>query len=266
MTGLTSEQIVDRCRVYWLGSGIDSDTASDMAIELRSHLQDAIGEGKAAESVVGDDLEAFAEEWASAHRGTTPTVSTPAPTRPQLPKHEKDPGGGIGLWLGLGGIVLLVVVAALFAPQDENLDQGMWTAVWLVAAAALAIGEMVTAGFFLLPFAVGAGAAGILAIVGASIPSQIVTFVVVSVLVLWLLQRFARKDLHGELLPVGAARYMGALAVVTEDVNRVHGTGMVKMGTEVWRATTDGNDDIEIGAEVRVVEVRGARLVVEPVE
>ncbi len=239
-----------------------------MAVELRSHLQDAISEGKDAESVVGGDLEAFAEEWADAYRGApvhTPAKSS-APAQPQLPEHEKNPGGGIGLWLGMGGIVLLVVVAALFAPEDETLDQGMWTAVWLVAAAALAIGEMVTAGFFLLPFAVGAGASGILAIVGASVPSQIVTFVVVSVLVLWLLQRFARKDIHGDLLPVGAARYIGALAVVTEDVNRVHGTGMVKMGTEMWRATTDRNDDIDIGTEVRVVEVRGARLVVEPVE
>jgi membrane protein implicated in regulation of membrane protease activity len=38
------------------------------------------------------------------------------------------------------------------------------------------------------------------------------------------------------------------------------------MGTEDWRATTD--DEIEIGVDtvVRVVEVRGARLVVEPIE
>lgn len=268
MTGLTSEQIVDRCRAYWLGSGVGNDTASDMAIELRSHLQDAIGEGKAPESVVGDDLEAFAEEWAAAFRGAAPVprAKAPTPAQKRLPKKEADPGGGIGLWLGLGGIVLLVVVAAIFAPEDENLDQGLWTAVWLVAAAALAIGEMVTAGFFLLPFAVAAGAAGILAIVGVSIPFQIVTFVVVSVLVLWLLQRFARKDIHGDLLPVGAARYVGASAVVTETVNRVHGTGTVKMGTEVWRATTDLNFDINVGAEVRVAEVRGARLVVEPVE
>lgn len=237
-----------------------------MAIELRSHLQDAISEGKTAESVVGTSLETFAEEWADAYTGSSPAAPKPAPVRRPLPPAETSTGGGLGLWLGLGGIVLVVILAALFAPEDESLDQGMWTAVWLIAAAALAIGEMVTAGFFLLPFAVGAGAAGILAIVGASIPSQIVTFVVISVLALWLLQRFARKDIHGDLLPVGAARYIGALAVVTEDVNRVHGTGMVKMGTEMWRATTDGNDDIEIGSEVRVVEVRGARLVITPVE
>ena len=35
--------------------------------------------------------------------------------------------------------------------------------------------------------------------------------------------------------------------------------------TEIWRATTEG-DPIAEGTEVRVVDVRGARLVVDPVE
>jgi membrane protein implicated in regulation of membrane protease activity len=41
-------------------------------------------------------------------------------------------------------------------------------------------------------------------------------------------------------------------------------TGAVKMGTEDWRATTDRDDEIAAGTVVRVVEVRGTRLVVEP--
>ena len=91
------------------------------------------------------------------------------------------------------------------------------------------------------------------------------SFVVVSVIALWMLQQFARKDVHGELIPVGAARYIGSTAIVREPISRFS-TGWVKMGTEDWRATTD--DEIEIGVDtvVRVVEVRGARLVVEPIE
>ncbi len=231
-----------------------------MAIELRSHLQDAMREGKAVESVVGGDITSFAEEWADAYRGDHPVPADPPTSRGT----GEAARANMGLWLGVAGITLLVVLTAVLAPRDDTIDQGAWTAVWLVAAAVLAIGEMVTAGFFLLPFTVGAGAAGILAIVGVSIPVQIVAFVVVSVLVLWLLQRFARKDIHGDLLPVGAARYIGATAVVTDTVNRVTGSGRVMMGTEDWRATTDSYDEIGIGTEVHVVEVRGARLVVEP--
>ena len=261
MTDLTSEQVIDRCRTYWLGSGVDSDMASDMAIELRSHLQDARTAGKSIESVVGGDLDGFAEEWASAHRGPQPAGE---PTPPSLPRTDGRSGGWV-LWAGALGIVALVALVAAFAPQDESFDQELWAAVWLISAAVLAVGELLTAGFFLLPFAVAAGAAGILALAGVGVAAQIIVFVFVSVAFLWLLQRFARKDVHGALISVGSARYIGSSALVTDSVSRMSGSGRVMMGTEDWRATTDRDDVIEIGTEVRVIEVRGARLVVEPV-
>jgi membrane protein implicated in regulation of membrane protease activity len=174
--------------------------------------------------------------------------------------------GSIGLWLGGLGIVALVVVVALLAPEDDSLNKSQWTAIWLVAAGVLAVGEMLTAGFFLLPFAVAAAGSGILAILGVGIFLQFAVFGVISVLFLWLLQRFASKDIRGDLLPVGAARYIGASAIVTEPVERLSVSGRVKMGTEDWRATTDSDDTIAPGTEVRVVEVRGARLVVERVD
>ena len=52
MTDLTNEQVVERCRTYWLDSGIDADAVADMALELRSHLQEATGEGKTIESAM----------------------------------------------------------------------------------------------------------------------------------------------------------------------------------------------------------------------
>lgn len=262
MTDLTSDQVVDRCRTYWLGSGVDNDMASDMAIELRSHLQEAMAAGKTIESVVGADLETFAEEWASAYRGPPRDAE---PTPPSMPMTDSR-SGTWGLWAGAGAIVALVALVAAFAPQDETFDQSTWTAVWIISAAVLALGELLTAGFFLLPFAVAAGAAGILALAGVGVPAQIIVFVVVSVAFLWLLQRFAKKDVHGELLPVGAARYIDASALVTDPVNRMTGSGRVMMGTEDWRATSDTDDVIDVGVEVRVIEVRGARLVVEPVK
>ena len=63
---------------------------------------------------------------------------------------------------------------------------------------------------------------------------------------------------------VGAKRYLNAVGTVTESVDRVAGTGRVRVETELWRATTDADNVIEAGAEVKVVDVRGARLVVEP--
>lgn len=257
MTELTTDQIIDQCRAYWQGSGVTPEEVNEMAVELRSHLRDASAAEKSLEAVTGPNIEAFAEEWAEANRGPKPATGTSLP-------RESATRSSIGLWAGLGAIVLLVIAVAVLAPKDETADEATWAAVWLIAAGVLAIGEMVTAGFFLLPFAAAAGVAGILALLSVSVPVQIITFVIVSVLSLWLLQRFAKKDVHGKLLPVGAARYIGASAVVLEPVTRLE-SGRVKMGTEDWRATTDGDSEIPAGAEVRVVEVRGARLVVEPV-
>lgn len=260
VTDLTTDQVVEQCRSYWLGSGVATDTVQEMATELRSHLDEATAAGKSVEAVTGTDLEAFAEAWAEASRDPMPA---PAPTPPSLPV-ESETKSTVGLWTGLGAIVLLVIAVALLAPHDETVDQSAWVTMWLIAAGVLAIGEMVTAGFFLLPFAAGAAVAGILALLSISVPVQIITFVVVSVLTLWLLQRFAKKDIHGELLPVGAARYVGASAIVLQPVKKFD-DGMVKMGTQEWRATTDRDVLIPAGTEVRVIEVRGARLVVESV-
>jgi membrane protein implicated in regulation of membrane protease activity len=260
MTDLTSDQVIEHCQSYWLGSGVAADTAQEMATELRSHLDEATAAGKSIETVTGTDLEAFAEAWAEASRDPTPV---PTPTPPSLPV-ESETKSTVGLWAGLGAIVLLVIVVALLAPHDETMDQSAWVTMWLIAAGVLAIGEMVTAGFFLLPFSAGAAVAGILALLSISVPIQIITFVVVSVLTLWLLQRFAKRDIHGELLPVGAARYVGAAAIVLQPVKKFD-DGMVKMGTQEWRATTDKDVEIPAGTEVRVIEVRGARLVIERV-
>lgn len=257
MTELTTDQIVDQCRAYWQGSGVTPEGTNEMAVELRSHLRDAASAGKSLEAVTGPSIETFAEEWAEANRGPKPV------TPPSLPR-ETATKPTLGLWMGLGAIVILVIAVAILAPRDETANDAGWVAMWLIAAGVLAIGEMVTAGFFLLPFAAGAAVAGVLALLSVSVPVQIITFVVVSVLSLWLLQRFAKKDVHGELLPVGAARYIGSSAVVIEPVSRLN-SGRVKMGSEDWRATTDLEEEIFPGTEVRVVEVRGARLVIEPV-
>ena len=259
MTDLTEDQVVEQCRTYWIGSGITEAAANDMAAELRSHIQEAASAGKTVDAVTGSDIDAFAEDWASASR--EPHARSTA--APDLMPHTDANRPTWGLWLGLAAIVGLVVAVALLAPKDESMNQAGWAATWLVAAAVLAVGEMLTAGFFLLPFAAGAAAAGILALLSVSVPMQIITFLVVSVLFLWLIQRFARKDIHGELLPVGAARYIGESALVIEPVNRLRGTGMVKLGLQDWRATTDGDSEIPADTEVRITEVRGARLVVE---
>ena len=139
-----------------------------------------------------------------------------------------------------------------------------WLWFWIGAAVFLAVAEIFTAGFFMLPFAVGAAAAAALAYADVDEIPQLVVFLVVSLIALVTLRRFV---VHGDEKqhPVGANRFVGQRARVIEAIDPAHGAGRVRMDTEVWRATSDGGPIAE-GADVKVVEVRGTRLVVAPLD
>ena len=67
-------------------------------------------------------------------------------------------------------------------------DPEIWRWIWLAGAVTFGIAELATAGaFFMLPFAIGALGASILAFLGVPLVFQWIVFAVVSaVLVFWL--------------------------------------------------------------------------------
>jgi membrane protein implicated in regulation of membrane protease activity len=143
-------------------------------------------------------------------------------------------------------------------------DPETWRWIWLAAAVALGVGEMATAGFFLLPFAIGALIAGVLAFMGVALAVQLVVFAGVSVGVFAALRPLAHKlDQGSEDHGIGAKRLVGAAAVVLEPIQG-NDAGMVRIGTEEWRAESGDGQPIEAGTAVTVREVRGTRAVVVP--
>lgn len=142
------------------------------------------------------------------------------------------------------------------------MENEIWRWIWVGAAVVFGVGEMMTAGFFMLPFAIGALAALPLAWLDVHEMIQLTVFLGVSVAALLAIQRMVkRSDEHQPA--VGANRFMHSSGIVIEAIDRASGHGRVRVETENWRATTDG-DPIPEGTEVRIVEVRGTRLVVEP--
>lgn len=259
MTDRTIDQVLAGCERYWRSTGVPADAVAEMRAELQTHLEAARVAGKDVDVVVGPDLDAFAEEWAAIYRGA-PEKNAPAGAAAQAPS---EPGSGWRwIWLTMGLLAVGFALIALLAPKGDPMED-QWQWLWVGAAVLLGIGELLTAGFFLLPFAVGAAAAAILAFMGVSFALQLVTFVVISVVFLAVLQRFAREEQSDGTEPAGAGRFNGKRAIVIEPINRLEGTGSVRLETEQWRATTDGDDEIPVGEEVTIREVRGTRLVVE---
>src|SRR5438105_1217691 len=137
-------------------------------------------------------------------------------------------------------------------------------ALWLIAALAFAIGEMLTLGFFLAPFAIGGAAAALTDAVGAGELASWIVFVGISLLTLGVIRPIALS--HRRLPPqirTGSAALVGRPAIVLERIANHEGVGCVKIDGEVWTARAFDDDHvIERGTRVEVVDIKGATALV----
>jgi membrane protein implicated in regulation of membrane protease activity len=139
-----------------------------------------------------------------------------------------------------------------------------WFWVWLVAAVALSVAEIFTAGFFMLPFGIGAALAALLAYFGVALVWQWVVFVGLSSVLLFTLRGFSDRMTHEPPQKVAGDRLIGRPGVVIETIDHSTGTGRVRVDREEWRADALSDGAIEVGGPIVVLAVVGAHLVVEP--
>jgi membrane protein implicated in regulation of membrane protease activity len=140
----------------------------------------------------------------------------------------------------------------------------VWFWVWAGLAAVLIIGEMFTAGFFLLPFGIGAAAAAGINFAGMSMGWQWVGFLAVSAVLLLGLRRFADQVTHEPPELVGIDRLIGKSGVVTEAIEPGDGTGRVRIEREEWRADSSAGHALAEGSRVVVERIEGTHLIVKP--
>ncbi len=133
---------------------------------------------------------------------------------------------------------------------------------WMVAAGALAVGEIVTLGFFLGPIAVAAVLAAIVALAGAGLAAQWIVFIVVAIASLGILRPIARRHMRTPgRLRTGTAALVGSRAIVLERVDA--DAGKVKIGGEVWTARAFDEDEVlEPGDRAQVMKIDGATALV----
>lgn len=256
-------RVVADCERYWSKTGVPRQAVSEMRLELEQHLAEAAADGRSVEAVLGGDVASFAEAWAAEYRTAQP------PGRwDEIVRGERQARRRWRRELGAYtvGAVALVVAAGVAGGQGggSDMDNEIWRWLWTAFAIFMGIGEIFTAGFFLLPFAIGAAAAAVLAWIGVSVLAQWLVFFGVSLASLVYLQRFIRHQDTADQPAVGANRWKGATGVVLQDIDPIDG-GMVRIDNEQWRAVTEA-DPIPQGTKVRVVEVRGTRLVVTPID
>jgi membrane protein implicated in regulation of membrane protease activity len=138
--------------------------------------------------------------------------------------------------------------------------------IWMIIAALFVVGEIFTAGFFLLWFGVGAVVAGVLALLGLSFGWQLAAFAVVSLVLFASSRRFAERFSKKQPPGIGADRFIGKQGIVLEDVDNATNVGRVRLDKEEWRADSETGEKIPAGIQVEVVRLDGTHLVVKTID
>ena len=138
--------------------------------------------------------------------------------------------------------------------------------IWLGLLVLFVIIEGATVALTTVWFALGALCALTLSCLpGVPETVQIVVFVAVSALSLWLLRPLARRRFSVKKEATNADRVLGQIGVVLEDIDNLQNTGAVKAGGKIWTARAHAGETIPKGARVLALSIEGVKLIVEPV-
>lgn len=138
--------------------------------------------------------------------------------------------------------------------------QAWW--IWAGCAALFIVGEIFTAGFFLLWFGIGAGVAGLFAFLGFGAGWQWGSFVLVSGVLFAVSRKFAERVSGKQPPGIGADRFIGKRGVVLEEIDNIKNTGRVRVEKDEWRAESETGETIPAGEVVEVRRMDGTHLVV----
>ena len=135
---------------------------------------------------------------------------------------------------------------------------------WLGAAAIFVVIEIITMGLTTIWFAGGALVGAVMAAFSLPLWSQIIAFVIVSVILLILTRPWALKYLNSRTVRTNADSLIGQTALVKETINNMESKGLVQLNGQDWTARSfEAGEIIPEGSEVIVKEIRGVKLIVE---
>ncbi|WP_026835515.1 NfeD family protein [Eubacterium xylanophilum] len=135
----------------------------------------------------------------------------------------------------------------------------VWIAILLIAI----IAEISTTALVSIWFIFGAIAALIAYFLGFGIPVQIGVCAVFSLLSVVFLRPITKKYLSDNKTRTNADELIGASVVISERVDAIAGTGLVKVRDVEWRVRTEDGSTMEVGEQGVVKEIKGVTLVVE---
>lgn len=140
----------------------------------------------------------------------------------------------------------------------------MWQ-IWLIIAGLFFVGEIITVGFLVFWFGVGALLAMIVSFFTSNIIIQTTVFIVSSAILLFVTKPFVKKFVDVKPTNTNAFSIIGKKALVIKEINS-HSVGQIKINGEVWSAEAENDETITEGSEVEIVKINGVKAIVKPVK
>lgn len=141
------------------------------------------------------------------------------------------------------------------------------TTIWLIVLVACVVIEIITMGLTTIWFAGGALIAAIAAAFSLPVWLQIVLFLVVSLVLLYLTRPIAVKYFNKDRVKTNAESLVGQQAIVISEVDNLQGIGQVTVGGREWsaRSINEGRQ-LPVGSVVVIRAISGVKLIVEEMD
>ena len=141
----------------------------------------------------------------------------------------------------------------------------MESVVWLVIFLVLLISENITLGLTTIWFAFGAIGAFIATLLNAEIIVQVLVFLIISIITLFVTRPIAVKYFSKDKIKTNVEAIIGKYAVVTEAIVDGNSNGKAKLDGEIWIARSQDGSYIQIDETVEIMAVEGVKLIVRKV-
>jgi membrane protein implicated in regulation of membrane protease activity len=138
---------------------------------------------------------------------------------------------------------------------------------WLILSGVFLVIEIISVGFLMFWFAVGALVTTFVSLFTDNIAIQSGVFIVVSTGLLFATKPFVNKILPKEpKIKTNSFSNEGKTGIVTIDINPTEGSGQVKIDGEAWSAKSSDNTYISKDTEVIVEKIEGVKAIVKPLK
>lgn len=139
--------------------------------------------------------------------------------------------------------------------------------IWLAIVVVFLAIEAITVGLYTIWFAAGALVALIAGALGIGIVGQFLLFFAVSLILLFFTRPFALKYVNPHRTRTNYEDAVDKIVRVTERVDNRKETGIAILNGQEWTARTlDEEKTLEVGSTAKVAEIKGVKLILEPVE